>query len=1596
MVAVEQLQELQRQQPLQSKDKSSSGKSATINGKLSSTKLSPSPSFDQSTKDYEQVVRDLYDTMEREKDLQEQLKFAEEETKTMRKKLSTMEQENEILMMQIRKMASKNNSTKVDDDDESEELNPEEMKLHLELYEQEMIVLRRKTDELEQENENFQQEIKYLQEKLVSQPLAKVEIPEIPAGSPPNVIYDHKIRLLEGEARELRKKLVDKEKENESLRTEVELHRRRASKVISRSRSLDGEGQSLDMKKQLQLFEQEATILRQKLIMLENDNEKYVNENKRLQLRISKKPPPGPADQLQLENMELKDKIRELERKCDSLKTDLINSKLNETTETETDFIANLKKQLRTKDNDLANLTTKMAQVDLECTRINREYKKLKDSLVTRRHINRVIRETATRMELKEIIKEMETEISELMTTSRGKEAIIENLNEEVSELKREYQEMENRTKSIGNLPGNSNNNNNNNVEELRKRLEDEQYRVKCLEARLEKFGNDKNVDMNMMDSLEMLQMEKKEMAMKLDDMTIELQNARSKADDLAGKLNVFTRNKDDLATVNSKLRETLEKAEDEIDELQRQLNGTKELYKQLDEAKRELERVSNHNGRLQKDVDEYRSKLTAINSRSGDVSERTAFLQKECTDLKRKLEDSNRLNESIQRQIDSLKSEMKEKEIKFKEELNEKLENNSKKVRREVHLELQNLREESTNQRNRCSELVSKLDQAERDLKESNEKIKTNIVQMRKEREELTDRLHSWENQAKTEQRKREKLERDLENSTRGKENELLQAQEKVVQMERDARRLQAKLEDIEYECQGKVNLAERESIKLKQDYEDLTNKYDLLEKDFVQLKSRSVSEKDTLVETVSTLKKSYEDTLAEIKGLKESSIRQQKEWFKEKLHYQERVASLEAKANKAKLVEEERDRMKVLIGDKENLLNSYRKEERVYNEERERNRIKMDEMVSKLSELEKAERNTRFLSITGRAQVDKELQDYRIRLEHSETSHKGELAALHAEYEGRMRLLGDEVEHMQQQIAMMAQERDRYRESLERTTKEMSNRHSLRGTLRDEIEDLNSQLRTLRSDLEGALLENRNLKIQHGTERSSWQIQLAEYKTQINQMEERILLETRGSTRNYARTKMEIAWEKERQENLRLLQETQRFIQELRDKLVGIESLREKEREESRKQLLELKNNMDKEHVDTEQKVSELHFDLLALKEAHARLKSQNERLRRERVTIDQLKTDFVNEQLEQLKKLTDGATGKKGKEVTAEVVQLQQKLKTRLDEMIQEASVRGSEMSLASRLNGSMTSISSTTLPPPCSIKRAPPRKLAKKSLSLDQHLTNSRGVSQERIWDSDHSLNTTPNSSVSNLRFAPRYGYAGYESDSSASSFFMPSSVLRLKPGFTKESSFAGGSESDTSINSSMQSKEKLSSKGRLLKIGRSSKTSEHGGGGGGGTSEDESNKLKQKLTLQGFEMSPLELAKQREKKEKSLRYKISKTLSKTFSRSTSVLPIDGTDGAETSKSRNRNKSPSRTKSPTRNVSQDEKQKTETITINTTRPIAKIGVPSKSVLVPEISSYKPNLPVPGLAQLRQRPATTNLAIPPSRRSPPKVRLRTETNV
>lgn len=328
-------------------------------------------------------------------------------------------------------------------------------------------------------------------------------------------------------------------------------------------------------------------------------------------------------------------------------------------------------------------------------------------------------------------------------------------------------------------------------------------------------------------------------------------------------------------------------------------------------------------------------------------------------------------------------------------------------------------------------------------------------------------------------------------------------------------------------------------------------------------------MSEKETLVEAVSSIRRAYDEKLTELKSLKDTISERQELWIKEKLELQEKIAELENKSRRLQTLEADRNRLVAANRERDAQIEALRREDKSLKEDRDKARRKCEELSQKLTELERLERAARTTTITGKMVTDKEIQKYQVQLDHSEASHKGEMAALHAEYEGRMRLMGDEIGELQRQIAALCEERDRLRDQLDRDPNlRISQRY------KDDVEDMTAQVGTLRNDLEAALLENRNLKVQAGTDRTSWQIQNAELKTKINQLEERILMEaSRGSTRSYVKTKLELAWDKERQEQQRLLAETQKFIQEMRDKILTLETMRDKERQEARKQLHELK---------------------------------------------------------------------------------------------------------------------------------------------------------------------------------------------------------------------------------------------------------------------------------------------------------------------------------------------------------------------------------------------------------------------------------------
>lgn len=325
--------------------------------------------------------------------------------------------------LQVRKMAQFRQGKHPREEVVSEELSLDDLKLQLELNEQELLVLRKRFEESDTDNQSLQKELEFLRDKVASQPVTTFDLPEPSASEMTDECKYHqqKIRILQNEAKDLRRKLIERERDNDRLKTEVSVLQKKGSKVMVRSRSLD-EDLKVDLKRQLQLMEQEVSILRQKSLKLESENDKLNSDNRRMNMRLSKKPPPGKAENLQIENMELKSRIEELQKKVNDLLAGVRTSTSDEVvevvrrgslTDSEQELITSLKKRVKYKEDELGEIQTKYAKIEIENNKLGRELKKLRDRMISvKKRDHRKVRDDATRMDLKEIIQDLEEEIS--------------------------------------------------------------------------------------------------------------------------------------------------------------------------------------------------------------------------------------------------------------------------------------------------------------------------------------------------------------------------------------------------------------------------------------------------------------------------------------------------------------------------------------------------------------------------------------------------------------------------------------------------------------------------------------------------------------------------------------------------------------------------------------------------------------------------------------------------------------------------------------------------------------------------------------------------------------------------------------------------------------------------------------------------------------------------------------------------------------------------------------------------------------------------------------------------------------------------------
>lgn len=153
------------------------------------------------------------------------------------------------------------------------------------------------------------------------------------------------------------------------------------------------------------------------------------------------------------------------------------------------------------------------------------------------------------------------------------------------------------------------------------------------------------------------------------------------------------------------------------------------------------------------------------------------------------------------------------------------------------------------------------------------------------------------------------------------------------------------------------------------------------------------------------------------------------------------------------------------------------------------------------------------------------------------------------------------------------------------------------------------------MEDELSEARLESSKLKTELVSEKTTWEVKMSELHSRVNELEEEKILGSGRTKIAGLRTRMELAWQKEREEQQRLLQETATLARDLRQTLFEVERERDKERLESKRKQEQLKKNTEEDQEENRRKLTELQCDLLELRDAHAKLRTTNEKLRREK---------------------------------------------------------------------------------------------------------------------------------------------------------------------------------------------------------------------------------------------------------------------------------------------------------------------------------------------------------------------------------------------
>merc|ERR1719312_1370161 len=350
--------------------------------------------------------------------------------------------------------------------------------------------------------------------------------------------------------------------------------------------------------------------------------------------------------------------------------------------------------------------------------------------------------------------------------------------------------------------------------------------------------------------------------------------------------------------------------------------------------------------------------------------------------------------------------------------------------------------------------------------------------------------------------------------------------------------------------------------------------------------------------------------------------------EWIKERLDLEKKIKDLEQsiRSSAGNGWDAERNRFKSILDDRDNQITNLKIECDVSRSQHSTVKKELEDVKQKLQDYEKMNKYGKSaLDNSSSAGSATELEDLRKQLTSEQKEKKSDLNTMKMKYDSKIAIMSEEVHALKSQGAKYRRERETYKEMFEGVQKKLTESKGSKITpgdaaselndARGRISDMTYQLHVLEDELADAKMESAKSNATMTAQKSNYEIAIAELNSKINEMEEESLIDSGRARIAGTRTKMELAWQKERESQKKLINELNTMCRDLKSTLLEVEKEKERDRLDSKRKIEAMKRAFDEEQDDTKKQITDLQYDLLELRDAHAKLRTTNEKLRRDK---------------------------------------------------------------------------------------------------------------------------------------------------------------------------------------------------------------------------------------------------------------------------------------------------------------------------------------------------------------------------------------------